>query len=423
MVNKKNLKYSILEGSCFALMFGLGESYLSTLGEFFKYSATQISILSSLPIFLGALIQLGSNTFAKHFKSMKRLVVALSLIQSLLWILLIILINITDSYWVILLWSVGYFLIASAMGPVWISWIGYLVPKRIRSNYHANRNKIINTLIFLSILAGGLILQIAELKSIGINGFIVPSFLSENKILAFSVMFAIAAVGRFLSTYYLNKKDDAGNADDGDAYSYKNILQSRQKMLFIAYNTSIHFAVMLFGPLFTIYILRTMELGHLVLSFCMAAWWVGNIFSSRFWGRLGKSKGNLFLLKATTILMTILPLMWFSVYYFNYEGRIIVSLIINVLAGISFAGFNLSLFNFLYEISDEKEVVKISSLVNCIKGIGIFIGALIAGTIVDSETLKNFTSNYNFTSIQLSMLISSMLRFMSYFILTKIDFE
>ena len=48
MVNKKNLKYSILEGSCFALMFGLGESYLSTLGEFFKYSATQISILSSL---------------------------------------------------------------------------------------------------------------------------------------------------------------------------------------------------------------------------------------------------------------------------------------------------------------------------------------------------------------------------------------
>ena len=402
---KKNLKYSIIEGSFFAFMFGLGENYLSALGVFMGYSALQISILSSLPQLTGAFIQLASNNMAKLFQSMKKLVVLLSFFQSLLWIALIFIIFNTNNYFLILLWSVIYYATACAMNPVWISWIGYLVPKTIRSNFHANRNRIINSLIFISILIGGAIFKVFE----------------SNMSLAFSIMFGIASIGRLLSAYYLNKKDDAGDTYDGDAYSYKNILQSKAKLLFIAYNTSIHFSIMFLGPLFTIYILRTMDLGYFVLTLSMAAWWVGNISSSRFWGRFGKSHGNLYLLKLTTILMVILPLLWISVYYFNYEGRIIVSLIINILAGITFSGFGLSSFNYLYEISDEKEVVKISSLTNCLKGVGIFVGSVIAGSIVDSKAIIDFTLNYSFTSIQFSMFLSTIFRFLSYSLLLRLE--
>tara|TARA_B100002051_G_scaffold244709_1_gene251524 strand:- start:720 stop:1946 length:1227 start_codon:yes stop_codon:yes gene_type:complete len=402
---KNNLKYSIIEGSFFAFMFGLGENYLSALGVFLGYSALQISILSSLPQLAGAFIQLASNNMAKLFQSMKKLVVLLSFFQSFLWIALIFIIFNTNNYFLILLWSVIYYVTACAMNPVWISWIGYLVPKTIRSNFHANRNRIINSLIFISILIGGAIFKVFE----------------SNMILAFSIMFGVASIGRLLSAYYLNKKDDAGDTYDGDAYSYKNILQSKTKLLFIAYNTSIHFSIMFLGPLFTIYILRTMDLGYFVLTLSMAAWWVGNISSSRFWGRFGKSHGNLYLLKLTTILMVILPLLWISVYYFNYEGRIIVSLIINILAGITFSGFGLSSFNYLYEISDEKEVVKISSLTNCLKGVGIFVGSVIAGSIVDSKTIIDFTLNYSFTSIQFSMLLSTIFRFLSYSFLLRLE--
>jgi len=402
---KNNLKYSIIEGSFFAFMFGLGENYLSALGVFLGYSALQISILSSLPQLAGAFIQLASNNMAKLFQSMKKLVVLLSFFQSFLWIALIFIIFNTNNYFLILLWSVIYYVTACAMNPVWISWIGYLVPKTIRSNFHANRNRIINSLIFISILIGGAIFKVFE----------------SNMILAFSIMFGVASIGRLLSAYYLNKKDDAGDTYDGDAYSYKNILQSKTKLLFIAYNTSIHFSIMFLGPLFTIYILRTMDLGYFVLTLSMAAWWVGNISSSRFWGRFGKSHGNLYLLKLTTILMVILPLLWISVYYFNYEGRIIVSLIINILAGITFSGFGLSSFNYLYEISDEKEVVKISSLTNCLKGVGIFVGSVIAGSIVDSKIIIDFTLNYSFTSIQFSMLLSTIFRFLSYSFLLRLE--
>ena len=86
----------------------------------------------------------------------------------------------------------------------------------------------------------------------------------------------------------------------------------------------------------------------------------------------------------------------------------------------TFSGFGLSSFNILYEISDSEEVIKFSSLVNCLKGIGIFLGSIIAGSIVDSESIINLLSPYNFTSIQLSMVISVILRFLSYGILSKL---
>ena len=404
---RNNLKYSIVEGSFFAIMFGLSENYLSAMAVFMGFSALQISILNSFPQLVGAFAQLGTQSFAKLFKSVKTFVVSLAVVQSLMWLVLIYIISITNSYIAILLWSVAYYTIASIIGPAWISWMGYLVPLRIRSNYHANRNRIIHSIIFISILLGGFILKV----------------FNDNMILGFTIMFAAGSIGRLLSSYFLAKKNNEDSLDLDKSYRFSYIVKDKTKTVFIIYNTFIHFSVMFLGPLFTIYILRTMELSYFVLTLCMVSWWVGNVFSSRMWGRVAKKRGNLYLLKLTTILMCILPALWISVYYFDENGRVLVSLIINLLAGITFSGFGLSSFNIVYEISEKDEVIKFSSLLNCLKGIGVFIGSLIAGSIVDSSYIIEWLSTYNFTSIQLSMLISIILRFFSYFILGKLNLK
>ena len=404
---RNNLKYSIVEGSFFAIMFGLSENYLSAMAVFMGFSALQISILNSFPQLVGAFAQLGTQSFAKLFKSVKTFVVSLAVVQSLMWLVLIYIISITNSYIAILLWSVAYYTIASIIGPAWISWMGYLVPLRIRSNYHANRNRIIHSIIFISILLGGFILKV----------------FNDNMILGFMLMFAAGSIGRLLSSYFLAKKNNEDSLDLDKSYRFSYIVKDKTKTVFIIYNTFIHFSVMFLGPLFTIYILRTMELSYFVLTLCMVSWWVGNVFSSRMWGRVAKKRGNLYLLKLTTILMCILPALWISVYYFDENGRVLISLIINLLAGITFSGFGLSSFNIVYEISEKDEVIKFSSLLNCLKGIGVFVGSLIAGSIVDSSYIIEWLSTYNFTSIQLSMLISIILRFFSYFILGKLNLK
>ena len=105
-----------------------------------------------------------------------------------------------------------------------------------------------------------------------------------------------------------------------------------------------------------------------------------------------------------------------SVCDFEPNGRIIVSLIINLLAGVSFSGFGLASFNIIYELCSDDDVIKFSALTNCLKGIGIFLGSLFAGLIVDSSYLLNFLKDFNFTTIQLSMLISIVLRFVSLYV-------
>ena len=121
--------------------------------------------------------------------------------------------------------------------------------------------------------------------------------------------------------------------------------------------------------------------------------------------------------------MCFLPAFWISVYYFDTNGRIIISLIINLLAGISFSGFGLSSFNIVYELCDEDDIIKFSSLINCLKGIGVFLGSVFAGLIVDSSMLINALKGYNFTTIQLSMFISIVLRFVSLIILSKLKLD
>ena len=108
---RKNLKYSIIEGSFFAFMFGLGENYLSAMAVFLGFSALQISILSSFPQLIGAFSQLVTNNLATVFNSMKRFVVIGAVIQAILWLALIVIINITDSYIVVLIWATIYFAI------------------------------------------------------------------------------------------------------------------------------------------------------------------------------------------------------------------------------------------------------------------------------------------------------------------------
>tara|TARA_A100000164_G_scaffold382102_1_gene438393 strand:+ start:3547 stop:4779 length:1233 start_codon:yes stop_codon:yes gene_type:complete len=404
---RKNLRFSIIEGSWFALMFGLGENYLSAMAVYLGFSALQISILNSLPQLIGAFIQLGTDAITKLFKSTRSFVVNLSILQSILWVVLIIIINDSTSYYPILIWSIVYYSVSSIIGPAWISWMGYLVPLRIRSNYHANRNRIIHFIIFVSILFGGIILRVYE----------------QNMIFAFSLMFSIGAFGRIISSYYLSKKNTIETTPSTLKINYRKLFSDKRKLTFISYNTFIHFSVMFLGPLFSIYILRTMELSYFVLTLCMVSWWLGNVFSSRTWGRLGKLKGNLFLLKISTLLMCILPAFWISVYYFGPNGRIIVSLIINLLAGISFSAFGLASFNIIYELCSEDDVIKFSALTNCLKGVGIFLGSLLAGLIVDSSYLITLLQDFNFTTIQLSMLISIVLRFASLFILTKLTLE
>ena len=60
---RSSLKTSTIEGSWWAVMYGSVETYFGAFFEFLKYSSYEISILSTLPLFIGSIFQNYTNIF------------------------------------------------------------------------------------------------------------------------------------------------------------------------------------------------------------------------------------------------------------------------------------------------------------------------------------------------------------------------
>ena len=123
---RKNLNLSTIEGMFWAIMYGSGDSYISALGVFLGFSAFQISLLNSIPQFIGSCFQLFSATIKNKFQSIRKFVSIISLIQALMWILLVYLIKNYESYLIILIWTCLYFSLASVIA---VSYTHLTLPK------------------------------------------------------------------------------------------------------------------------------------------------------------------------------------------------------------------------------------------------------------------------------------------------------
>ena len=81
---RSSLKTSTIEGSWWAVMYGMVETYFGAFFEFLKYSSYEISILSTFPIFFGALFQNLTGWFYDILRSRKTLIILLKFIQTII---------------------------------------------------------------------------------------------------------------------------------------------------------------------------------------------------------------------------------------------------------------------------------------------------------------------------------------------------
>ena len=65
---KKSLRYSILDGSFWAIMFGFGERYLAAFAVFLKATNIQLGLLTSLPLLLASISEFFSTRLIDFFK-------------------------------------------------------------------------------------------------------------------------------------------------------------------------------------------------------------------------------------------------------------------------------------------------------------------------------------------------------------------
>ena len=268
---RSSLKTSTIEGSWWAVMYGMVETYFGAFFELLKYTSFEISILTTFPIFVGSVAQNLSNKIYHYLQSRKSLLVILKLLQSLL-IPTIYLVGLwLNNFFIFLVFICVYFVIALSQMSPWTSWMGYLVPGRLRGRYFGNRSQII---------------RIATLISSLLAGTILHSYEKTEPIIGFGIIFFIGVIANLGSAYFLHSQyePDYRVIEEDVKVSLE---EKKFKLIknFIAYDSISEFSYSISGPLMIVYWIRELGFNYLEIALLINVSQILGLFSMRYWGR------------------------------------------------------------------------------------------------------------------------------------------
>ena len=404
---KSSLRISTVEGSWWAVMYGMVETYFGAFFEYLKYTSYEISILSTLPIFIGAVFQNLTGWFYDILRSRKTLLIILKCIQTITIPLILFAGYSSGNYFLLLAFICLYYALAMSQMSPWTSWMGYLVPGRLRGRYFGNRSQVVRIFMLISSLLAGAILNSYE-ESNTFNGFII--------------IFSLGMVANFGSIYYLNRQYEPENTTDDEIIEIDSSNTNMDSGLkrFITYDSLSEFSFHVSGPLMMVYWLRDLKFDYIELAILINVSQVLGLFSMRYWGIRIDNNGSYSTIRFTSFCIGIFPMFWVGIYYLPNELILAGSIIIASLASLMFSGRALALDNRLYEHMKNKKMIKVTSKRFFFRGLSIFIGGLIGGLLTRNES--NFSNYIELdTVIHAVMGFSTVLRLgvWSYFLIDK----
>jgi len=360
-----SLRHSIKDAAAYAVMMGIGETYLSAFALFLKASTPQIGLLASLPPLLGSLAQIVSAWLGRLAGRRKPIILAGAGLQALAWLPITLLPLLFPSAAVPLLITsvVVYQCGAHLAAPQWASLMGDLVPMKRRGRFFARRTSIVSLVTFVSLAVGGLVLH--------------GTTEAGNTLAGFLVLFGVAMLARGISTYHLARMQDP----DGQVAalelpareSWWRKLRKSNFARFSVFYALMQFSVATASPFFAVYMLRDLEFSYAQFMANTGISVLAQFLTLTQWGRISDAFGNRRILSVTGFMLPLMPLLWLVSPNFWYL------LLVQILSVLSWAGFTLGASNFLYDLVARENRATYLAVHNVLASTGIFCGALLGG--------------------------------------------
>ena len=404
---RSSLRISTVEGSWWAVMYGMVETYFGAFFEYLKYSSYEISILSTLPIFVGAVFQNLTGWFYDILRSRKTILIILKFIQTAIIPLILFAGYSSGNYFLLLSFICIYYSVAMSQMSPWTSWMGYLVPGRLRGRYFGNRSQVVRIFMLISSLLAGAILN---------------SYESSNTFYGFIIIFLLGMLANFGCIYFIKKQyEPEGTIHDEVIEIDKSSAKINDGLKrFIAYDSLSEFSFHISGPLMMVYWLRDLKFDYIELAILINVSQILGLFSMRYWGKRIDKNGSHSTIRFTSFYIAVLPMLWVGIYYLPGELLLAGSIIIASMASLMFSGRALALDNRLYEHMENKKMIKVTSKRVFFRGLSIFIGGLIGGLLTKNETSYSTYIELE-TVIHAVMIFSTVLRLgvWSFFLMDK----
>lgn len=366
------MKLSVVEGSVQSAASNSSVSFMTPFALAIGSNSFHIGLLSSLVSLVGPLGQWkGSKLMEKY--SRKKILMNVKLFQTLLWILVI---GLAYLFWKgLLVPYLPYLLIAIwavimqfifGMGHVsWFSWMGDLVPAKIRGKYFAERNKITGFVGLVVFLGAAFILDVFKTK-----GYVL---------LGFSVLFGVAMVLRLVSRYLIGKQfNPQFRVKKGYYFGFGSFVKNYDNYgKFAFYQAVFYFSVMISAPFFAVYMLEDLGFSYFTFTAVSVSSLVFFLVFSPLAGKFSDKYGNVKLLIVSAVLFPFVPVLWI---FFKHPLSLIF--IPGLISGIANAAFVLGSNNFTYDAVSPQKRGLCLAYTGLLIGIGTAVGSLLGGFLI-----------------------------------------
>ena len=376
-VTDDNLELSrrrfVLEGCLANAIFTLTSGaflvgYASYLGANEQFNG----IIVALPL-LANIIQMFSPLVLEKLPGRRPLIVALCLFYRTLLCLMMFIPFVTDSKPArLLILGSMYFLAYCASGfltPASASWIISLVPEKLRGRYFGLRD--------MCILASAAVVSL-------VMGRILDLFKLHNQdYLGFVVVFSVALIITLFNVLTLKRIKEPEVKPYDQTLDIKRLIsiplrdkQFRKVVLLnILWNLSVQFSL----PFFSVYMVNGLKLSYTYIMVIGIILSCVQSYSARIWGRISEKRSWEFTVVASMAVLGIVHVTWS---FINHSTYFLIIPFVQVLAGIGWAGVNLSLFNIQFKYAPQEGRTVFVGFNAALAGAAGFFSALMGSVVV-----------------------------------------
>ncbi|MBI1290455.1 MFS transporter [bacterium] len=396
------MRLSIWEGS--ATVFYLNWTTGAVLVGYLLYlgaTPVQLAMASSIPALAQAISPIAAWIYS-HYPSPRKLVTVGGVLARCIWILPALLpffITATaaepteGSAASLVLWLIAFSSIfGAAIGTIWTSWMGSVVPSERRGRYFGLRNGIHAVVGLCANLLAGVILD-ALARPYNYQALFFGAFVA-----------ACIALSTFPRHYEPVLPRQPRNLRD----TFIVPLRDRNFRRFLGFAFYWQFAVFIGSVFVYPYLIGHLKLTYTQIAIYQAIAAVTTLVCGPIWGRIADMAGNRSILSVTTVLAGYVMI---GCWMLASPGNPEMVYISGFVDGLAWSAINAAIFNLALATAEPVNRISYIGAYSMVTGIAGFLGGTLAGPILELAAKFEFTvSGFQWSAFHWLFLISATLR-------------
>lgn len=368
------MRLSLFEGSCWALMVGLGETYFPANAVRLGASPVELGLVVGLPLCLGAAGPIAALALLRRARRRRPLVAATATAQAAVLVSLVVLDALGRLDPPLLIAHVcAYQMCGMGSATMWSSWYGDLVPVAERGRYFARRNLHIQLATLLAALVAGALLQLLEPHA----SDAVAAAGAGGDGAGFRTILTVAALARLASVALLLRSPEPtfrGISGAARTWAFLGTERGRGAARLLALGALIQFTAYIASPYFTPFMLTDMRLSYLQFTVATVTVMAAKSFFLPRWGRAIDNHGPRATYALCASMVALVPVPWLL--YGAIPAPFVIAVASQAYSGMSWAGYELSYFNVMLSSSYRRTRPQVFAAQNVFNGTAQLLGSL-----------------------------------------------